>query len=701
MSDETSLISTVYEDLLQVLVLEPHHEKQLKHRGYTADEIVQSNIKTLPRATKSIVSKLVAKHGDELRHVPGFFKMNGKEWSLSASSCMMIPIMSPHGEISGIKLCSDKEGLKKYFLLSSAKATGSSNDTCGTSAKPEPHYPTFSPEDPQEGVIRITEGEHKANLATINSDVYTISVPGVNFWQKILPYIRDAKPNKVLIAFDSDKSDSSSTSVDSDEEFKVGKELSKLYNALKSEGFNAVIEDWDAMYGKGIDDVLVDGNGDKIIELTDIEADKFCAEKLANQIDSEWVYIIKRKSFLNTTNGVEFDKEQYDDYMTCRMDDKGKPSTKFIQDPSTPKFTQCVYHPQFPSVVEYNGHPCYNTWRDPKITPVEGDCSIFLDHINYLLPDETESNILLDFLAHQIQKPGHKMSWAILIQGGHGIGKSYLGYLLGSLLGEENVGRPSNDVIKSQFTKWQLNKSVIVIEELMGTGRVDFANKLKPMISERIATIREMRVDEYTVPNTYNIIAFTNHRDSIMLEDGDRRYCVLFSPAKSKGRTYYDTLFDWTEKNYPCVLDYLMKRDISSFNAKGRAPDTDAKSEMIDLSMSAHEEFVRDSIANGEVPFTSDIVCVSDIAAYVNKRFKKSLTARGVANIVAKYGGEALGQYRLDRKRKSLTAIRDVDKWKLADNDVILKSYLDGTNMQDPYTKDGLSESDENRRQSF
>ncbi len=698
MSDNTDLVSKVYEDLLQVLVLEPHHEKDLKRRGYSDDEITQTNIKTLPRATKNIVDKLSSKWGDELRFVPGFFKMNGQNWAINASTCMVIPIMSPHGEVSGIKISPDKEGVKKYFLLTSAKATGSSNDTCGTPAKPEPHYPTFLPDEQKDGVLRITEGEHKANLATLNSDVYTISVPGVQFWKKTLPYIRDAKPNKILISFDSDKSDSQATSIDTDEDFKVGKELSKLYHALKNEGFNVFIEDWDAKHGKGIDDVLINGNESEISELDQEDAEKFCAEKLSSEIEAEWVYILKTKSFLNTNTGLELDKEQFDDYMGSRTEAKGKPSTNFINDPSNPQFVKAIYVPKFPSVVEFEGHPCYNTWRDQNISPVEGDCQPFLDHINYLLPKKQESDILLDFLAFQVQQQGKKMSWAIILQGKHGTGKSYLGILLGLLLGEKNVGLPSNEAIKERYTGWQLNKSVILIEELMCTGRIDLANKLKPMISQGTATIRQMRREEYTVPNTYNILAFTNHKDALHIEDGERRYCPFFSPAEPRGRDYYDQLFDWTNENYAKILHFLLERDISNFNAKGRAPRTDAISEMTDLSMAPHEEFIRDSILDSEVPFKTDIVCTRDVTAYINKRFGKTFTTRSIANVISKHGGEAIGQVRLNNNtRKSLTAVRDVESWKKSEPDIIKKAYLDGTETIDEFSADAI----EGRRQMF
>ena len=53
-------------------------------------------------------------------------------------------------------------------------------------------------------LIRVTEGELKADVATALSDIFTISVPGVGAWRTALPILRTLKPKEVRLAFDSD-----------------------------------------------------------------------------------------------------------------------------------------------------------------------------------------------------------------------------------------------------------------------------------------------------------------------------------------------------------------------------------------------------------------------------------------------------------------------------------------------------------------
>src|SRR5439155_26520465 len=53
-------------------------------------------------------------------------------------------------------------------------------------------------------VVRLTEGELKADVGTALSGVLTISVPGVSAWRGALPVLRNLKPATVLLAFDAD-----------------------------------------------------------------------------------------------------------------------------------------------------------------------------------------------------------------------------------------------------------------------------------------------------------------------------------------------------------------------------------------------------------------------------------------------------------------------------------------------------------------
>jgi hypothetical protein len=81
-----------------------------------------------------------------------------------------------------------------------------------------------------------------------------------------------------------------------------------------------------------------------------------------------------------------------------------------------------------------------NMWVKPPITPLDEEPTILIEHINYLIPDEVERKLLLDWLAHCVQKPMEKLMFALLIVDDKGgTGKSWFGYLMQVILGAENV----------------------------------------------------------------------------------------------------------------------------------------------------------------------------------------------------------------------------------------------------------------------
>src|SRR3546814_4251654 len=68
----------------------------------------------------------------------------------------------------------------------------------------------------------------------------------------------------------------------------------------------------------------------------------------------------------------------------------------------------------------------------------------------------------------------------------------------------------------------------------MARGRIELVNELKTVITGDVLRIRRMRTDTYEVPNGLNLLCFTNHENAVPIEQGDRRWLTLFSPAKAR-----------------------------------------------------------------------------------------------------------------------------------------------------------------------
>lgn len=691
----------VYEFLLESLSLSREHLGNLVSRGLSEEEVEKFGYKTFPMRRKELVKALEEKFGiDELMRaaVPGLWRnATSGELEIAGKSGIAIPVRNAEGRVTGIKIRVDKpiNSSRKYLLLSSNptpdKKDGSVKYPFGASAKVSVHWPLVKPKKIRR--LRITEGELKADIATSLTDVFTISLPGVGMWKLAIDVIKALKPEEVLLAYDSDKEianstyDQPGTDGGATEEHVVGKALSSLYLAIKGEagslGIKVVgIEHWPAEAGKGIDDVLINGASDQIMVLKDDDADAFAHVMLAEGMPDGWVYVIGVKRFYHMSGGIELDKEQYADRFLHM--EKGNPAANALRNPALAKVDFPIYMPNKPVIYEVAGRKFFNTWRKGTLESKPGPIKEFHEHCRYMLPDETERNVLLDWLAFNVQNPGKKILWAVLLQGLSGTGKSYFGWLLRMILGEHNVSMPSNEMIHEIYTAWAKSCQVVVIEEIMARGRLELMNKFKPMITQDTVMIREMQKPAYEQPNVFNMLMFTNHEDAIIIDESDRRYCILFSPAKVRDESYYSEFWDWSKENIAQIAHHFQTRDLSAFKHLGHAPMTAGKKTMIAEGLSPVHAWMKDCIELESWPFMGDLISINHLLSCMPTSIKW-VTPQSLAKALKACGAQSLGQYKIaDGNVARLWSVRRHEIWAGAEAATLVSEYAKWGNKAEP-----------------
>lgn len=676
----------VYAFTLQNLPLTDEHRRQLNNRGLSDEEIAKFGYASLPTSRAEVMSKLLDKWPDGLSGVAGFWCDDKGEWRLAGKNGILIPIRDKEGKITAMKVRLDKPATpsQKYLLLSSNpkadRKTGTQKYPGGTAAKAAVHFPLGLPKKLK--TLRITEGEIKADVASSITE-YTVAIPGVAMWKLAVDVIKELKPEEVLICFDSDKGEARiiesqddlaygqkredvgfrNVQAEETEDFFIGKALSSFYLALEKEGVNVFIETWEEEFGKGIDDVIMGGNPEAIRRMTKEEAAEFCHEMLSKGVPEDWVYVIGTKRFIHSRKLLEWDKEQYDDCYRAEVD--GTPSNLALDNAAFPKADIPIYMPQAPVLYrDAEGRRIFNFWRPNDLVPVQGDIKPFLAHCQYIIPDEAERGIVLDWMAYNVQNPGKKIHWAVLIQGIQGCGKSFFGWVMRLVLGNRNVSCPSNETIHEVYTNWAKACQVAIIEEIMARGRLELMNKLKPIITEPYITIREMYKAPYEQPNVFNLMMFTNHRDAIIIDDSDRRYCVIFSPAVPKEAQYYKDLWKWSGDNSGSILDFLIKRDLSKFEPKGHAPMTAGKKEVISLSTPPLQQWMAECIDGELWPFQGDLVSTHHLASCIPSNLRNFSSPQAIGRTLAAVGAKQLQQVPLTNgSRVRLWAVRRQATW--------------------------------------
>ncbi len=339
------------------------------------------------------------------------------------------------------------------------------------------------------------------------------------------------------------------------------------------------------------------------------------------------------------------------------------------------KFDACAYVPGGPEVVKggkWDG--CYNTWRRGGVEARRDDshAQAFLDHMAYLLPDEAERGHALDYLSFLVRDDFVKAHFAMLLQGAPGTGKSFVGSVVERMIGARNTRMVKSQELTKEFTGWQEDRQLAVIEEIMARGRIELVNELKTVITGETLRIRRMRTDTYEVPNGLNLLCFTNHENAVPIERGDRRWLALFSPAEPRDGAYYADLFDrLADDAFPAAVKWMLQHRECGLDPKGMAPMTAGKSEMRRRSVGDVEQYLDEQLEERAGPFAFDLVRLDDVWHHVKDDFRGTRDLRGrVGDWLKSAGARQHTAYKKQdgtgRPGYRLWSFRDHDQWEEA-----------------------------------
>ena len=316
-----------------------------------------------------------------------------------------------------------------------------------------------------------------------------------------------------------------------------------------------------------------------------------------------------------------------------------------------------TYRPGGALVVrEPDGATAVNTWTPSPLKPAtaasDGDIKPYLDLVNHALGEH--AGHFFDYMAYLLQFPGTKINHAILVKSCQGLGKGLMMVPIIAALGAQNCAEVGPHSLASDFNSWLDRKKLIVVDEMQTTERKNAMNKLKTMISSPpdMLQINKKGIPEYEVPNLVSLIFFSNLDSPVLLERGDRRFFVIDSDALPLSAERYAALVEWYGAGgVQLVARWLLSRSVAEFDARGRAPETDAKVEMTKDGRTAVEEWIEDGIADAVAPFDTDVICLQDVHARLRIEEKENRLPRGstpsgqkLFRVLARYGALALGE---------------------------------------------------------
>ncbi len=339
-----------------------------------------------------------------------------------------------------------------------------------------------------------------------------------------------------------------------------------------------------------------------------------------------WCYIGQQKRWVRKRDGMFWETVAFNDYFSnvyCPDKPNGMSIGKYLISReqghhfAAQKFDTFCYMPG----KGENVGGAYNQYVPSAIVPLEGDTTIWDEHLKYLFPVESVRKVVLDWLAWVLQYLDKKPKHALFILGRtQGTGKSWIGDVFAELIGEHNRSPVDQATFETPHNGWQMRTKVVTCEEVRSLS-AQAMRKLHGWITQGRLHINEKNMPQVIIPDVLAYIFFSNKLDAIALDDTDRRYAVAETNVKPKDKAYYCQLYDLLDDPaaLAAIKHQLLSRKLGDYTAAGAAPFTDAKAAMIEESASDLQSFMVSQQATP--PFNYSLVTLTEIIDAIPKQY--------------------------------------------------------------------------------
>jgi hypothetical protein len=208
--------------------------------------------------------------------------------------------------------------------------------------------------------------------------------------------------------------------------------------------------------------------------------------------------------------------------------------------------------------------------------------------------------------AYKLQHPNIKINHAILLGGDPGSGKdTLLAPLIRAICGKgtRNLAMVNGKSFEGNFN-YHFECEIMLLSEIRADQSKDrraLENTLKPVIAAppEYLPVNRKGLHPYDALNRILVIAMSNFRDAIALPADDRRWYVLWTYAAPMNPDKAKKLWRWYEQGgFEAIAAFLMQRDVSAFNPGAAPPMTEAKSIMLQETLSTAEAYIFGLIDN-------------------------------------------------------------------------------------------------------
>lgn len=288
-------------------------------------------------------------------------------------------------------------------------------------------------------------------------------------------------------------------------------------------------------------------------------------------------------------------------------------------------------------LVEDAGQLWLNNYRPPVLVEKGAHLNVWLSFMEHLTPDEAERDWLHNWIAWKVQHPYDRGAAIVFVSDGEqGTGRGTLFKILRQIFGSENVvGVPYGKLVgthgQSQFDEWRLDKVLVTCNEASsseglhhsGAKRKQY-DALKDVVEPGTELITANVKGEKTRTDVsyISLMIASNYADALPIDTLDRRFAVLTTPNKleEESRLFHDLYvtcrdgMKFSDEFITAIVEHYQGMD-PVYADFMKAPYTEAKQEMAELSEGVVERLVRERI---EAMGTPDYISSNVVSARVD-----------------------------------------------------------------------------------
>lgn len=301
------------------------------------------------------------------------------------------------------------------------------------------------------------------------------------------------------------------------------------------------------------------------------------------------------------------------------------------------------YRPDIPArVVTDRTTSAINLHTPSQIRSLAGDASPWIKFLEYLFPVERERKDVMRWCATLIAHPEVRMLFGILlVSERQGMGKSTLGErILAPLVGLHNAGFPGErDIVESTFNGWVANKRLIVVGEIYTGQSFKAYNILKGYLTDKNINVNEKFQRPYTIENWAHVLACSNSKKALRIEETDRRWFYPKLNETPWKREQWGEFYEWLASGGLSIISKWAEEYGEYVLPGEHAPSTISKNELIDESKGEVLNHWMDVLAHCEEKEEKIAFALSEVKEAMRKvhgkiyespmQFKKEAMKRG------------------------------------------------------------------------